>query len=154
MAGGSWPRSSDGLSVGEVDPIRVQVVGEPDDTTSRRFSVAEARAMLPDVRAIADQVIDLRADLTEAAAARQTGDETTPLADLKAMEAQLADLLDGLVAQGLQVKGFAPLLVDWPFRFGDRELLLCWLEGEDELAWYHDVAHGFPGRRRLDELEA
>jgi hypothetical protein len=28
-------------------------------------------------------------------------------------------------------------------------VLLCWLEGEEELAWYHHVGLGFAGRRRL-----
>jgi hypothetical protein len=53
----------------------------------------------------------------------------------------------------VQVKGFAPLLLDFPMRHDGRDLLLCWLEGERELAWYHDVAHGFPGRRPLSDLD-
>jgi hypothetical protein len=53
----------------------------------------------------------------------------------------------------VQVKGFAPLLLDFPMSHDGRDLLLCWLEGERELAWYHDVAHGFPGRRPLSDLD-
>src|SRR5487761_1133026 len=28
-------------------------------------------------------------------------------------------------------------------------VLLCWLEGESALSWYHKAAHGFAGRRRI-----
>jgi hypothetical protein len=26
-------------------------------------------------------------------------------------------------------------------------VLMCWLEGEQELCWYHDARYGFAGRR-------
>lgn len=114
------------------------------------FTVAEARALLPTVRGIAERIIEVRADLVVA-----TRDEpVAPLAEAKALEAALSDLLDQLVGLGLQVKGWAPLLVDFPATRRrpdgtDQEILLCWLEGEADLDWYHDAAHGFAGRRRL-----
>jgi hypothetical protein len=30
-------------------------------------------------------------------------------------------------------------------------VLLCWLEGDEELAWYHRADLGFLGRRRLPD---
>ncbi len=117
----------------------------------RRFTLEEARAALPHVHAIAAEIIELRASLLEQQTRHHEGDESVALADLKAGEARLSHLLDTLVAEGLQVKGWAPLLVDFPSELDGRDVLLCWLEGEDDLAWYHDPAHGFAGRRRLPD---
>jgi hypothetical protein len=115
----------------------------------RLFTVAEARELLPEIKAIADEVIEVRAELT---AGRHAEDPTVRLADLKALEARLADGLDRIAAHGVQIKGWAPLLLDFPARHEDRLVLLCWLEGETALEWYHDAEHGFPGRRRLSDL--
>lgn len=113
------------------------------------FTLEEARAALPDVKQVADEVIEVRAALVEQQIRRQRGDESVALADLKAGEAKLADLIDGLRSSGIQVKGWAPLLVDFPSELDGHEVLLCWLEGEEDLGWYHDPAHGFAGRRRI-----
>lgn len=116
----------------------------------RDFSLGEARALMPAVLAAAREIVPLRAELARRMHERGPGDGG--LAEIKGLEARLSELLDGLAAQDVQVKGYAPLLVDFPHRRGERDLLLCWLEGEEELAWYHDLAHGFMGRRPLDEL--
>lgn len=124
----------------------------------RTFTLDEATELLPEVQLLADQVVALRARLT---VARHGGDPAhpddpvgspPPPADVKAMEAQLADLLDRVSRLGVEIKGWAPLLLDFPMVVGDRVLLLCWLEGERELAWFHDADHGFAGRRPLAEL--
>jgi len=113
------------------------------------FTVEEARAELPRVLADADEVIVLRAEVVAAAHRRHLGDESVNVADVKAGEARISEILDGFTASGIEVKGFAPLLLDFPALVDGREVLLCWLEGDTDLAWYHDVEHGFAGRRRL-----
>lgn len=117
----------------------------------RSFELEEARSLVPAIRAVADELIPLRAELAERATRMRTGADGE-LPEVKALEARLSELLDSLTSRGIQVKGYAPLLVDLPHRRGDRSLLLCWLEGETELGWYHDVRHGFMGRRPLTEL--
>lgn len=119
--------------------------------TDRVFSLEEARAVLDDLRGQIAEIVELRAELTTAVAAHENGDESTPLADLKGMEARLSELLDGFRSLGLEVKGWAPLLLDFPME-PDGGVLLCWLEGEDAIGWYHEAAHGFAGRRPLDRL--
>ena len=116
----------------------------------RTFTVDEARAALAGVLEVAAEVIEVRALLVEQAARHQAGDGMVALADVKGLEARLSELLDGLGAEGIQVKGWAPLLVDFPSHLDGRDVLLCWLEGETELSWCHDPALGFAGRRRLD----
>jgi len=115
----------------------------------RLFTIDEARELLPQVQAAGSEVVELRARLVDATHRQQAGDDTVSLADVKAEEARLSEILDGLAACGIQVKGFAPLLLDFPALVDGREVLLCWLEGEATLAWYHAPEHGFAGRRRL-----
>lgn len=116
----------------------------------REFEVDEAAALIPLVREVEQEVIRLRAELVlRSQMAGRTGEG---IADVKALEAALSEVLDRLTAEGIQIKGYAPLLVDFPHRRAGREILLCWLEGERELGWFHDAAHGFMGRRPLDEL--
>ncbi|MBI2169930.1 MAG: DUF2203 domain-containing protein [Actinobacteria bacterium] len=115
------------------------------------FSRAEADALLVELRSAIDELIALRADLTAAVHAHEEGDESVPLADLKGMDARLAEVLDLFRVHGVDVKGWAPLLLDFPLA-PDGAILLCWLEGEDQIGWYHDARQGFAGRRRLDDL--
>jgi hypothetical protein len=117
------------------------------------FTVAEARAALPDVLAVADEIVPLRAQLAEATHAERSGERAMALADLKGLEARMSELTDRLQALGVQIKGFAPLLLDFPMHHDGREVLLCWLEGERSLDWYHDAALGFAGRRPLTDLD-
>jgi hypothetical protein len=40
-------------------------------------------------------------------------------------------------------------LVDFPSIRDDREVYLCWLEGEGEIGYWHDLEAGFAGREPL-----
>jgi hypothetical protein len=104
--------------------------------------------LVPELLALTDRAVEVRAELTAARA----GAPVAP-ADRKALEAAFADLLDRVVGLGVQLKGWAPLLVDVPVSVDGREVLYCWLEGDRALAWYHDPDHGFAGRRPLTDLE-
>lgn len=106
---------------------------------------------MPEVQERADQIIEVRADLAELAAALSAG-LPHPLGgvpEAKGLEARLDDLLGWFPAQGLHLKGFAPVLVDFPSMLDGDDVLLCWIEGEPALEWYHRVDLGFMGRRRL-----
>jgi hypothetical protein len=40
-------------------------------------------------------------------------------------------------------------LVDFPSLREEREVYLCWQEGEDEIGYWHDLEAGYAGRRPL-----
>jgi hypothetical protein len=118
---------------------------------SRQFTLEEAREALPVLRDLADRLVSVRAELTVASHAQQQGDESVTIADLKGLDARMSELIDEIAAQGVEIKGIAPVLVDFPSTLDGKDVLLCWLEGEEKLEWYHETAHGFAGRRRLDD---
>jgi len=117
----------------------------------RIFTLEEARLLMPDLLAKADDVVEARADLVELQSALNQG-TASPLGGLpevKALEARLSETLGWFTAEGLDLKGIAPLLLDFPAQLNGDDVLLCWLEGERELRWYHRPEHGFAGRRRI-----
>jgi hypothetical protein len=117
----------------------------------RTFTLDEARALLPELREVAADLVTVRANLMDLQTTLSQG-LPSPLGgrpEAKALEAQLSELLAWFPAQGLQVRGWAPLLLDFPSQLDGEEILLCWLEGDQALDWYHRPEHGFAGRRRL-----
>jgi hypothetical protein len=116
------------------------------------FTVAEARAELARLRPALEEIVVVRADIVELTAALAGGGPPTPLGGLperKAAEARLDELMSQVQQTGADLKGVAPLLVDFPAELDGVPVLLCWLEGEAELGWYHRLDLGFAGRRRL-----
>ncbi|MGH3870863.1 MAG: DUF2203 domain-containing protein [Pseudonocardiaceae bacterium] len=119
----------------------------------RLFQVPEARALLPEVRRRVDALIEARANLTELSFdLRQAGSSALGgLAEMKALQARLDDMLEWFRDQCIELKGFAPFLIDFPAEFDGVSVRLCWLEGEPTLAWYHRSDLGIAGRRRLPD---
>ena len=116
------------------------------------FTVAEARAELARLRPVLDDLVAVRADAAELAVSLTAGGVPTALGGLpefKAAQARLDELMTEVQQTGADLKGFAPLLVDFPAELDGVPVLLCWLEGDPELAWYHRLDLGFAGRRRL-----
>jgi len=116
------------------------------------FTPAQARAELTRLRPTLDEIVVLRADLVELSAALTSGGAPTMLGGLpesKAAEARLNELMTEVQSTGAELKGVAPLLVDFPADLDGVPVLLCWLEGEADLAWFHRRDLGFAGRRRL-----
>ena len=87
-----------------------------------------------------DEIVALRADTAELAAAVTAGARDDPRRHAGvqggAGPARRADHRS-CSSSDLQVKGLAPLLLDFPAEFDGVPVLLCWLEGDRELAWYH-----------------
>ncbi|HEY2833734.1 MAG TPA: DUF2203 domain-containing protein [Sporichthyaceae bacterium] len=115
------------------------------------FTLEEARAELARLLPVLDEIVTLRADAAELATAQNAGtrSELGGLAEFKAAQARLDELLTEVQQTGAHLKGVAPLLIDFPGEFDGVEVMFCWLEGDRELAWYHRSDLGFPGRRPL-----
>ncbi len=115
------------------------------------FEVAEARAELARLLPVLREIVALRADAAELASALASG-RPSPLgglAESKAAQARLDDLMTQVQATGAELKGFSPLVVDFAAELDGVPVLLCWLEGESALGWYHRRDVGFAGRRPI-----
>jgi hypothetical protein len=116
------------------------------------FTIDEAATELTRLLPALDQIVALRADAAELAAAAAPGGPATSLGavpEFKAAQARLDELLTRVQETGAELKGLAPLLIDFPSQLDGTDVLLCWLEGDRALQWYHRVDLGFAGRRPL-----
>jgi hypothetical protein len=115
------------------------------------FRVDEARALMTEVRWRVDAFVQARADLAELSSDLGRGG-SSPLggvAEMKALQARLDEMLEWFPGRGIEVKGVAPVLIDFPAMLDGVSVRLCWLEGEPELRWYHRSDLGIAGRRPL-----
>jgi hypothetical protein len=116
------------------------------------FTVEQAREELARLMPVLEEIVAVRADMVELTAALTPGGTPSDLGGLperKAAEARLNELMTAVQETGADLKGVAPLLVDFPADLDGVPVLLCWLEGETGLDWYHRLDLGFAGRRRL-----
>jgi hypothetical protein len=115
------------------------------------FTIAQARHLIATLRPRIDELITLRANLAELRADLADGGSSPlgGLPEIKGLEARIYGILDELGQHDIQVKGVAPVLLDFAGERDGRPVLWCWLEGDDDVRWYHRLECGFPGRRRI-----
>jgi hypothetical protein len=115
------------------------------------FTVEEARSLMPKVLEHVHELVGLRADLAELSYdLKQSGLSVIGgLPEAKALEARIDEILSWFAGQGLEIKGVAPVLIDFPAVLDGVSVRLCWIEGEDDLGWYHRSELGFSGRRPI-----
>jgi hypothetical protein len=68
---------------------------------------------------------------------------------------ELRDVLEELTDLGIIVRDPARGLIDFPAQTSDgRTYLLCWLDGEESIDWWHWPDDGFAGRTPLSQPPA
>jgi hypothetical protein len=122
------------------------------------YTLASARELLPEARRRVEQLAGTVADLRRLA--REAAGPDAPagaVPDAKAAEAIADDQLAWFRDNHVEVKGIAPALLDFPapaVRDGHQvEVLLCWREGEDDIAHFHPRETGYLGREPLEVLD-
>jgi hypothetical protein len=122
---------------------------------ARHYTLAAARAELPWVAerlaalrraraALTDE--EARGALAEAAPGNGGGQRGRQVGEA------FADLQLGVAAfeeREIVVRDVDRGLVDFPSVRDGREIYLCWVEGEPDIAFWHDLDAGFAGREPL-----
>ncbi|HSQ36666.1 MAG TPA: DUF2203 domain-containing protein [Acidimicrobiia bacterium] len=121
---------------------------------SPRYTIEEADALVPEVAGRMARLFDLQQEAAaRLALARRRARGNGHGGGLDPEVAgNIAEGLEWFEERGLEVRGTAPPLVDFPARYGGRDVLLCWTEGEERIGWYHLPEEGFAGRRPVEEL--
>lgn len=128
---------------------------------TRMFTPQEADAELPRVREELERMRECLAFLRRASTAAGHGAEAgaDPQADPEAERYRWAlERLEAvqrrLLRDGIEVRDVDRGLVDFLARHEGQVVQLCWLEGEESVAFFHDSSAGFGGRRPVSELDA
>ena len=112
------------------------------------------RRIVADIRPRYIELLQRRDDFSELS--REPGNADAVARCRARMEA-LADELNRLATElariGCQLKDWESGLVDFPARFDDRDVLLCWRDGEDRIEHWHELEAGFRGRRSVNEMQ-
>jgi hypothetical protein len=127
------------------------------------FTIDEANATLPLVRAITGDLVELsrhvierRERLNLLTAGREVHSEdpyTQELAQVQQEIEQDIERLQGYVEElrqiGVEPKNPAEGIVDFPARLEGRVVYLCWQLGEPEVLHWHEIDAGFAGRQPI-----
>ena len=118
------------------------------------YTLVAARAALPQVRqqlAALRRVLGPVRAVPRDAASNGGGNTAYNVARLA-----LDDVLMWFADRDIEIKDPDRGIIDFPHRTGtpprDRIVYLCYLDGEDDIEAWHEVADGFAGRRSLKDL--
>ena len=131
----------------------------------QHFTVAEANRRLPLVRAVVQDIVRLYGDVRERKerldrlrSGRKRDGHDPHGEELEQVEEELqkdVGRLQAYVAElnelGAELKDPERGLIDFRSMMDGREVYLCWLLGEEEIGWWHELHAGFAGRQSLLE---
>lgn len=64
---------------------------------------------------------------------------------------QVKDLVEEMEAIGVEVRDLVSGLLEFPYQLGDEVVMLCWLQGEQQITQWHSAETGWEQRQPLDE---
>ena len=132
----------------------------------KRFTLAEAQRLIPQVSRRLREAVALKTEYADAERAihssierimmmggmvvdRKTARETRD--HLEAASSRLRAAIEQVQELGCVVKDLDMGLVDFPTLLGGVEVCLCWKLGETEIGFWHGTDEGFAGRKPIDE---
>jgi hypothetical protein len=125
---------------------------------ARYFTLAEARAALPQVKALMEQaqsakrtINALRPEVWPAMRNAASNGGNVQAGELFQTYQTLEAGIKGILGMGVLVKDVESGLVDFLGRRTGREIYLCWRYGEDDIEYWHDLTAGYAGRQPIDE---
>ena len=131
---------------------------------SKRFTLREAKSLLPQVERLLQDAMRLKPEFDDATAAVNKMKERVHImggmlidrnAALEIRQRResssklLRQAVEEILEMGVQIKDIETGLVDFPTRFRGREVYLCWKLGESDIEYWHGE-EGYGGRKPID----
>ena len=132
----------------------------------RRFTLAEAQALIPRVEGLLREVIEVKAAYEEAEREIQEFQQhvmmmggvavdrervTASREKRDAAASRLRTAIEDVQEVGCLIKDLDIGLIDFPTLYRGTEVYLCWKLGEDDIEFWHGVEEGFRGRKPIDQ---
>lgn len=133
---------------------------------TRYFTLAQAEQLLPEVERALRNLLLHRAEYQQAEREmariseriRTLGGVRIDPGEVMAIETRkgasgsaMQDGVEELDRLGAQLKDVETGLIDFPARFRNQDVCLCWKLGEPGIAFWHGVEEGFRGRKPIDQ---
>ena len=113
----------------------------PGPPPARRFTLDEARALLPVVRQLTDTAVREAGDITDRLDASADAGERAHLE--AALNGIVSKWVDEVAALGALVKGL------WLVDFDNGDGYYCWRHPEPDVTHFHGYDEGFAGRMKI-----
>ncbi len=132
---------------------------------SRRFTLAEAESLLPELGRHLREAIAGKEDYDRADEAIDAMTQRVMMqggmvvdrdkaVDMRAQRdragERIGEALRAVQETGCEIKDLAIGLVDFPTMFEGEEVCLCWKLGEPRIEFWHGAHEGFAGRKPID----
>lgn len=133
---------------------------------SKRFTLAEAEGLLPQIGQLLREAVAIKSEYQEAEQAVEGLVQRIMLAGgmvvdrERALEERgrrdrtgdrLKTLVERIQETGCVIKDLDIGLVDFPTLFRGEEVYLCWKMDEPGIRFWHGVHEGFAGRKAIDQ---
>ncbi len=133
---------------------------------AKRFTLAEAERLIPDVEKLLRRAISSKAEYAEAERAIQEFNERIMMMGgitvdrqvavdartrRESAAAELRSAVEKVQEFGCIVKDLDIGLIDFPTLFRGVEVYLCWKLEEPSIQFWHGVDEGFRGRKAIDQ---
>lgn len=122
------------------------------------FSLEEAEALLPKIRKLLRQLqaLDKALEMIDGVEV-EVDDEyegevpclTTISKEYHRLSFQFYATLEKVEQMGFILKDLDEGLVDFPHRFEDRDVFLCWKVDEKKIGHWHDLEEGYESRQKI-----
>ncbi len=122
---------------------------------SHHFTLEEARAELPWVESKLAALRDARDRLTDTEARQALADGSPTNGGGhpgKKVGEAFVELQNGIAAfeqRGIILRDLDSGLIDFPSVRAGEEIYLCWIDGESDIGFWHELDTGYSGRRPL-----
>ena len=125
----------------------------------RYFTLDQANELLPELRNLLTRIQEIRRltlerqEEIEALGEKAGGNGHSPMDELhehyrsvERLSQDLKNQIEEVQALGCEIKDLDRGLVDFRSWRHGQEVYLCWMLGEGEIAYWHDLQAGFGGR--------
>ena len=122
---------------------------------SRHYTLDEARGQLPWVEEKLAALRDARVRLTDTEARQALADGSPTNGGGhpgKQVGEAFVELQNGMAAfdqRGILLRDLDSGLIDFPSVRDGEEIYLCWIDGESDIGFWHELDAGYAGRRPL-----
>jgi hypothetical protein len=125
---------------------------------SRHFTLKEANGTLSDLKLYIIEMVEIKARLNEKGydVFRHQyfgGEGPNGTGSFPVEMERLIDVIKIIASFGVMIKNIDNALLDFPhIRENGEEVYLCWLNGEKDIQYWHNIQDGFQGRKNIEEL--